>query len=128
MEKICAFAGLMAVIALVDGTMDPKELAEIRSQIRVRYRMDSELLDVLMAILAEESAKGLDRAGMLSEHAAGKSVDERVALLDVLFTVAAADQVLNAAELEELRAISASLGLSHRQYIDAKLQVRTKDE
>jgi len=70
--------------------------------------------------------RGLDRAILISEYVANATFDERVELLDLLFAVAAADRVLTFTELEELRSISAALGLSHRQYIDAKLRARAK--
>ena len=46
--------------------------------------------------------------------------------MDLLFGVAAADGGLPHLELEELRAISSALRLSHKQYINAKLRSRDK--
>ncbi|MNC91683.1 Tellurite resistance protein TerB [compost metagenome] len=51
--------------------------------------------------------------------------DERVQLLDILFSVATADGGLTHAELEELRGISSAMNLSHRQYIEAKVRSRS---
>jgi uncharacterized tellurite resistance protein B-like protein len=92
--------------------------------LQFRGLFDSEQLDVLMSIIAEESARGLDRSRLVSEYAANATFDQRVELLDLLFAVAAANGSLTHAELEELRGISAALNLSHRQYIDAKVRAR----
>jgi uncharacterized tellurite resistance protein B-like protein len=127
-RRLCLLGGLMGIVAQADGQIDPRELEEIRVQLRIRGNFDSESLEILMTIIEEESVRGLDRASLISEYAANATFEERVELLDLLFSVAAADQALTFAELEELRGISAALGLSHRQYIDSKLRTRAKAE
>ena len=125
-RRLCLLGGLMGIVAQSDGEIDPRELEEIRVQLRMRKSFDPESLEILMTIIEEESVRGLDRAILISEYVANTTFDERVELLDLLFAVAAADRVLTFTELEELRGISAALGLSHRQYIDAKLRARAK--
>jgi uncharacterized tellurite resistance protein B-like protein len=125
-RRLCVLGGLMGIVAQADGEIDARELDEIRMQLRVRGNFDPESLEILMTIVEEESVRGLDRTVLISEYAANATFEERVELLDLLFAVAAADQALTFAELEELRGISAALGLSHRQYIDSKLRARTK--
>jgi uncharacterized tellurite resistance protein B-like protein len=126
MRRLCLLGGLMGIVAQADGEIDPRELNEIRTQLRMRDNFDPESLEILTTIIEEESVRGLDRATLISEYASNASFEERVELLDLLFSVAAADQALTYAELEELRGISAALGLSHRQYIDAKLRTRAR--
>ncbi len=125
-RRLCLLGGLMGIVAQADGEIDPRESEEIRTQLRMRGTFDPESLEILMTIVEEESVRGLDRAALISEYAANASFEERVELLDLLFAVAAADRALTFAELEELRGISAALGLSHRQYIDSKLRARSK--
>jgi uncharacterized tellurite resistance protein B-like protein len=127
-RRLCVLGGLMGIVAQADGSIDPRELQEIRTQLRERNNFDAEALDVLMTIIQEESVRGLDRTSLISEYAANATFEERVDLLDLLFAVAAADQALTFAELEELRGISTALGLSHRQYIEAKLKTKAKPE
>lgn len=127
-RRICVLGGLMGVVAQADGEIDGKELEEIRTQLRMRNNFDPESLEILMIIIEEESVRGLDRASLISEYSAYATFDERVDLMDLLFAVAAADRALTYTELEELRGIAAALGLSHRQYIDAKLRARAKAE
>ena len=68
--------------------------------------------------------RGLDRHRLIAEYAADTDRDGRVELLDLLFGVAAADGAMKHPELEELRAISSALHLSHQQYIAAKLRAK----
>jgi uncharacterized tellurite resistance protein B-like protein len=115
----------MGIVAQADGQIDRKELEEIRAQLCLRHIFDTEALEVLMTIIQEESVRGLDRRSLISEYADNADYEERIALLDLLFAVAAADKALTYTELEELRGIASTLGLSHRQYIDAKVRART---
>jgi len=124
MYRLCLLGGLMGIVAQADGEIDQRELDEIRRQLQVRGDFDSEALEVLIAIIEEESVRGLDRARLINEYTATANFDERVALLDLLFAVAVADGGLTHPELEELRGISSAMSLSHRQYIDAKLRAK----
>jgi uncharacterized tellurite resistance protein B-like protein len=125
-RRLCVLGGLMGIVAQADGEIDARELEEIRTQLRMRNNFDLESLEILMTIIEEESVRGLERASLVAEYAANATYEDRVELLDLLFAVAAADRALTYTELEELRGISAALGLSHRQYIDAKLRARAK--
>jgi uncharacterized tellurite resistance protein B-like protein len=124
MYRLCLLGGLMGIVAGADGEIDQREAEEIRRQLQVRGRFDSEALDVLLAIIEEESVRGLDRARLISEYTAKAGLEQRVELLDLLFAVAAANGSLTYAELEELRGISSAMNLSHRQYIDAKIRAK----
>jgi uncharacterized tellurite resistance protein B-like protein len=124
MHRLCLLGGLMGIVARADDEVGEREMEEVRKQIEFRGRFDPEALDILMTIIEEESVRGLDRARLIAEYTGNAGFDERVELLDLLFAVAAADGHLKHAELEELRAISAAMHLSHRQYIDAKLRAK----
>ncbi len=124
MHHLCLLGGLMGIVARADDDIDARELDEIRRQLQLRGLFDTDALSILMTIIEEESVRGLDRARMISEYTANATFDDRVELLDLLFTVAAANGSLTHAELEELRGISAAMSLSHRQYINAKLRVK----
>ena len=124
MYRLSLLGGLMGIVAQADGEIDQRESEEIRRQLQFRGKFEPEALDILMAIIEEESVRSLDRARLISEYTANANFDQRVELLDLLFGVAAADGSLTYAELEELRSISAAMSLSHRQYIDAKLRAK----
>jgi uncharacterized tellurite resistance protein B-like protein len=124
MYRLCLLGGLMGVVAQADGEIAPAELQEIRHRLQSRGSFEQEALDTLMAIIEDESVRGLDRARLISDYTADLGFEERIDLLDLLFAVAVADGGLTHAELEELRGISAALHLSHRQYINAKLRAK----
>ena len=116
----------MGIVAQADGDIDRREMEEIRRQLRQRNHFDAESLEVLMTIIEEESVRGLDRRSLLAEYAENATFEERIDLLDLLFAVASADQAPTYSELEELRGMATTLGLSHRQYIDAKVRARDR--
>jgi uncharacterized tellurite resistance protein B-like protein len=122
--RLCLLGGLMGIVAQADGEIDLRELEEIRRHLQSQGKFESDALDMLMAIIEEESVRGLDRSRLIAEYTANIGFEERVELLDALFAIAAADGGLTHAELEELRGISAAMNLSHRQYIDAKLRAK----
>jgi uncharacterized tellurite resistance protein B-like protein len=122
MYGLCLLGALMGIVAQADGEIAPQELEEIRHRLRNLGHFEPETLETLLAIIEEESVRGLDRSRLIAQYTAQLGFDERVGLLDLLFAVAAADGGLTHAELEELRGISAAMNLSHRQYIDAKLR------
>lgn len=124
MYRLCLLGGLMGIVAQADGEIDLRELEEIRRQLQTYGKFEKDALETLMAIIEEESVRGLDRSRLISEHTAKLGFEDRVELLDLLFAIAAADGGLTHAELEELRGISAAMNLSHRQYIDAKLRAK----
>lgn len=124
MHRLCLLGGLMGVVARADGDIDRPELEEIRRQLESHGNFDPEALGLLMAVIEEESVRGLDRSRLISEYTSNLAFEERVRLLDLLFGVAAANGSLTHAELEELRGISSGMHLSHRQYIEAKIRAR----
>jgi uncharacterized tellurite resistance protein B-like protein len=124
LRRVCLLGGLMGIVARADGEIAARELEEIRRSLDRAGRFEPEVLDILMAIIQEESVRGLDRSRLIREYTAPLGFEERVELLDLLFGIAAADGGLTHAELEELRGISAAMNLSHRQYIDAKLRTK----
>ena len=125
-HRLALLGGLMGVVAQADHDIDSRELEEIRRQLQARGDFDDVSMEILLAIIHEESVRGLDRHRLIAEYARDTTLDDRVELMDLLFGVAAADGGLTHLELEELRAISSALRLSHKQYINAKLRSRDK--
>jgi uncharacterized tellurite resistance protein B-like protein len=126
MHRLALLGGLMGIVAHADHDIDERELEEIRHQLSRRGRFDDEALNLLVAIIREEAVRGLDRYRLIAEYTKGTTFDDRVELLELLFGTAAADGGLTHLELEELRAIASALGLSHRQYINAKVRACEK--
>jgi uncharacterized tellurite resistance protein B-like protein len=123
-HRVALLGGLMGIVAHADGDIHEQELAEIRRQLARRGDFEDFDLDLLTTIIHEEAVRGLDRYRLLTEYTEGTTIDDRIELLDLLFTVAAADGGLTHPELEELRSMSSGLHLSHKQYIEAKLRAK----
>jgi uncharacterized tellurite resistance protein B-like protein len=126
MYRFCLLGGLMGIVARADSEIGDREMEEVRRQLQFRGNFEPEALNVLMTIIEDESVRGLDRARLIAEYTANATFADRVELLDLLFAVAVADGSLTHAELEELRAISAAMHLSHKQSIEAKLRAKSK--
>ena len=126
MHRLCLLGGLMGLVAHADGDFHGREAEAIRRVLESRHQFTEEALDVLMTLIEEESVRGLDRSRLVAELFKDATFEEKVEALDLFFAVAAADEGLTHAELESLRGISSAMHLSHRQYIDAKVRVRTK--
>ncbi len=122
MHRMALLGGLMGIVAHADHDIDGRELEEIRHQLSRMGDFDDDAMDLLMTIIEEESVRGLDRYQLITEYTGGAGHEARTEMLDLLFGVAAADGALKHPELEELRSISSSLGLSHKQYIAAKIR------
>jgi uncharacterized tellurite resistance protein B-like protein len=127
MHRLCLLGGLMGIVAHADGEFHGNEADAIRRELDARHKFSEEALEVLMALIEEESVRGLDRSRLIAELFGKSSFEEKSETLDLLFAIAAADHGLTHAELETLRSISAGMNLSHRQYIDAKVRVRGKN-
>jgi uncharacterized tellurite resistance protein B-like protein len=126
MHRLCLLGGLMGIVAHADGDFHGRETGAIRSVLQSRHQFSEEALDVLMALIEEETVRGLDRSRLVAQLFGNATFDEKVEALDLMFAVATADEGLTHAELETLRGIASAMNLSHRQYIDAKVRARTK--
>ena len=58
------------------------------------------------------------------EFARASTHEEKIALLECLFAVSAADQEVSGEEEAEIRTIAGELDLSHEEFIEARLKVR----
>jgi uncharacterized tellurite resistance protein B-like protein len=54
------------------------------------------------------------------------TADQRSQMLDCLFAVAAADDVVSGAEEDEIRRISIELGFEHHEYIEARMKYKSQ--
>jgi len=122
MHRTALLGGLMGIVAHADHDIHEQELEEIRVQLSREGNFDDDTMDLLLNIVEEESVRGLDRYRLITEYTKDVTPEGRVELLDLLFGVAAADGEVGHHELEELRSMSSSLGLSHKQYIAAKIR------
>ncbi|MEL6180791.1 MAG: TerB family tellurite resistance protein, partial [Myxococcota bacterium] len=80
----------------------------------------------LLSALAREKRTlfgGLDDFQVTKIYTELTTEEEKLRLLDCLFAVAAADEMVHVVEEEDIRQISIGLGLRHAQYIAARQRV-----
>ena len=93
----------------------------MRRVLTARSDLEAEHSELVASVVSEESLKGLDRYRLVQGFLELSTPEERRMLVSCLFDVATADHDLPAEEHEEIRGIAYGLGLSHRQFIEAKL-------
>jgi uncharacterized tellurite resistance protein B-like protein len=78
---------------------------------------------VVAQVAVSEIGKGLDYYRLTRQFFESTSEDERLRFLDALFAVTIGDGHATEEEIEEIRAISHGLLLTHDQFIAAKLKI-----
>jgi len=68
MHRLAVLGGLMGIVAQADHEIDERELQEIRRQLSSKGHFDDEAMDLLMAVIHEESVRGLDRYMLIAEY------------------------------------------------------------
>jgi uncharacterized tellurite resistance protein B-like protein len=115
------FGGLLGRVVAADGDVHEEELAALRRVLAARSDLEPEHQELVASVVGEESLKGLDRYRLVQGFLELSSPEERRRLVSCLFDVATADGDLPGSEHEEIRGIAYGLGLSHREFIDAKV-------
>lgn len=77
----------------------------------------------LAAVAVSEISPKMDYYRLTREFFEATRESERLAFLDALFAIAAADEGASHLEIEEIRAIARGLRLTHKQFITAKLKI-----
>ena len=76
---------------------------------------------MVVSVVSGEALRGLDRPRLIQGFLEVSTVAERRVLVGCLFDVATADGDLPVKEHEEIRGIAYGMGLSHREFIAAKV-------
>lgn len=117
--ELCA-AVLMLEIALADSGMDADERSVIEQAIRQHFHLD----DAEITALLDHAEAEVDHAISLHDFTRvvnnTLSPEEKVTIVELLWQVATADNVINKYEEYFIRKIADLLYVSHRDYIRAK--------
>jgi uncharacterized tellurite resistance protein B-like protein len=87
------------------------------------WHIPTEKAEFVSEVAASEVTKELDYYRLTRGFFDSTTEDERFDFLDVLFSIANADGFVTHEEIEEIRTISNSLKLTHKQFITAKLKI-----
>ncbi|MFP3855320.1 MAG: TerB family tellurite resistance protein [Anaerolineales bacterium] len=113
--------GLMARVAHVDAEVTENELQAIVEALTTYWQLGEEAALFVAGVATSEIANDLDLYRLTREFYEATDRDQRLHFLEVLFQVAAADGQATHEEIEEIRRITRTLKLSHRNFINAKL-------
>ncbi|MBZ5631472.1 MAG: TerB family tellurite resistance protein [Acidobacteriia bacterium] len=123
---IAAFAYILSRVARADMNISDVETREMERQV---VRLSG--LPPEQAILVVQIAKtqttlfgGTENFLVTREFNDMASREQKLSLLDCLFAIAAADQVISSVEEREIRLINDELQLTHDDFIGARLQYR----
>ncbi|MFC1735557.1 TerB family tellurite resistance protein [Candidatus Hydrogenedentota bacterium] len=126
-RKLCLAAGLMAQVAGIDSHVSDEEKAGIRDILKETWGLPETEADVVAEISASEALRGLDHFRLTNGFNECTTRDERRTFLECLFRIAHASDGASLEETEEIRKISRSLKLDHKDFIDAKVRRKKGD-
>jgi uncharacterized tellurite resistance protein B-like protein len=123
---IAAFAYILSRVARADMNISDDETREMERQVTRLSHLPEEQA-VLVVQIAKTQATlfgGTENFLVTQEFNRMATLEQKLALLDCLFAVAAADQVISSVEDREIRLINDELQLTHDQYIAARYNFR----
>ncbi len=126
-RKLCFASGLLARIAAVDSGISENERNTIQSILSEEWGLSGQEAHLVTEIGCQRALKGLDYYRTTRGFFDCTDHDERKAFLACLFKIANASEMTSYKEIEEIRRISISLKLSHKDFIDAKLTIPRED-
>ncbi len=123
---IAAYAGLLGKVANADTSLDKKELGVIQELLGRHVELEAEQVRDILSLFEEHRVRLLSIEDYIYIRLANETADRKrkLELIRALFCVAAADGVISGGEENEIRRVTQGLGLSHRDYIEARLEFK----
>ena len=123
---IAAFAYLLSRVAYADQNISPEETREMERMVIERGGLPEEqaILIVQMAKTQSLLFSGTENFLVSREFEKISSREQKLALLDCLYAVCAADRSISTQEDNEIGKISMELQLSHEDFIAVRLNYR----
>jgi uncharacterized tellurite resistance protein B-like protein len=123
LRKLSALGGLMARVAQTDGVVIEKETEKIISILQTSWLLSLEAATFVMEVAMSEVSRNFDYLRITRELVETTTPAERAGVLDVLFSVAAADGGVSKDELTEIHRIADYLLLSENRVDEAHSRV-----
>ena len=123
LKQLCLAAGLLARIAAVDSGISDREKQTIRQVLSKQWTLSEQEAHIITEISCNRTLKGLDYFRLTRGFFDCTNLDQRKNFIKCLFQIANASDKTSYAETEEIRKISNSLKLSHKDFIEAKLTI-----
>jgi uncharacterized tellurite resistance protein B-like protein len=121
-RRLSLAGGLLARIAYVDKQISPEEREYMVQVIREQWDLEQEAAVLVTEIALSEIGTGMDYFRLTRGFFDLTSQSERERFVAALFRIASIDGDPSFDEVEEIRIIANGLKLTHKQFIDAKLE------
>lgn len=121
-----ATAALLCEIVRADYATDPAELDALRQMLQTRFALDRASVDELMQLAEEETDEAVDHfqfVRLVNDH---YGYDDKVALVELMWQLAYADNELDALEEHRIRKLADLLFVRHSDFIRTKLRVQAE--
>ncbi len=126
--KLACISGLLARVAHSDFNVHPDEIEEIKKSLSLfNFLTESQIefvTNVAIDMIIELS--GLENHMYCHPLVEIMKPNERFEVLRMCFAIAASDNSVEESECEEIRQITSSLCLEHKDFIAAKIEVASK--
>jgi uncharacterized tellurite resistance protein B-like protein len=126
-RKLCLAAGLLARISAVDEQISDDEKKTIKQVLTEEWDLSEPQAEIVTQISCDRTLRGLDYFRLSRGFFECTTLEERRNFIKCLFNIANASDKTSYDETEEIRRISNSLKLTHKDFIDAKLTIPDED-
>lgn len=119
-----ATAALMIEIMKQDGETKNEEVDAVKQALQIKFELTKTEIDDLFTLASEESKQSVDLyqfTSLIREHF---SQEKKIKTIEYLWTVAYADNHLDAHEEHLIRRIADLLYVTHQDFIKAKHKVQ----
>ena len=120
-----AAAALLIEMILQDDNVDKAEVSEVKKLLITQFAISVEEMESLYALAEEEKHQSTDYHEFTSLIAKHYTQPQKIQLIESLWRVAYADQVLDKYEEHMVRRISDLIYVSHKDFIQAKHRVES---
>ncbi len=123
---IAAFAYILSRVARADMNISDVETSEMERQVTGLSGLPAEHAILVVQIAKTQATLFGGTENFLVTHEFNEMAtrEQKLSLLDCLFAVAAADEVISSVEEREIRLINDELQLTHDDFINARLRYR----
>jgi uncharacterized tellurite resistance protein B-like protein len=123
---IAAFAYVLSRVANADSSISPEETSAMERIVMERGELPEEQAIVVVQMAKTQNLLfgGTENYLVTREFARIASRKQKVALLQCLFAVSSVDESIVSEEDTEIRKVASEIGLSHKDFIEIKVEHR----
>jgi uncharacterized tellurite resistance protein B-like protein len=119
-----AAAALLVEMARQDDQVDCVEISAIKHALRTQFELEADECDELLALAEKEVADAVDYYQFTSLVSKQFTPEQKIKIIELLWSVAHADAKLDALEEHMVRKIADLIHVSQKDFIKAKHRVQ----